>query len=268
MAVVQQKGGVGKTSVATSLYAHAVCAGYSSFIVDLDPQGNSSTWAIGWDGFRAVEQHGGAEAMTLPHGAVARAYSSFIAGNRRGYSSFIPHDEMRPHVRPCTRLGSGNVLPANVHMNVAKVERVHLDWVPAEVVIVDTPPRLPSSVLRELMAHTDVVVAPVQPEAHACQGVPDLLHELAHNGGAQLLEAEAVRLVVNMRQRCANHDVWESLLRDQYGALVSPVVIPRATAWAEVANPNAPWKRTGTVAKVAAALWDDLANVMERRVAA
>jgi len=265
IAAIQQKGGVGKTTIAASLYAHAVCAGYESCMVDLDGQGNATAWAVGFDTYRGVGAHAGAEAITLPHGEVARRYSSFMgAGDWRTSAA----EDMQQHVYPCARLGAGLVLPSNAYMDIARLERVRLDLVPARVVIVDTPPRLPATLMRQILAHTDVVLAPVQPEANAMQAVADLVPELQHNGGADLLEADALRLVVNMRQRCANHDVWEAMLRRDYGRWVSPVVIPRATAWAEMFNPNAAWKPKTTTGKTAAALWADIENVMERRLAA
>jgi len=266
--VLQQKGGVGKTTLAASLYAHAVCAGYETTLVDMDGQGNATVWALGWDTFRAIPQHGGAEAITIPHGPVAEAFERFNRTPAARMASFKPTDEMAPHVWPCTRLGAGHVVPANPYMTPAKVERMYLDMVPGQVVIVDTPPRVSSSVMRDILEHAHAVFAPVQPEANAVQAVPDLVTELQHNGGCDLLEADALRLVVNMRQRCANHEAWETALRRDYGRWVSDVVIPRATAWAEMFNPHAEWKPKTTVGKTAAALWGDVERIMERKVAA
>jgi len=41
LAVVNRKGGVGKTTLATSLAALAAASDYSTLLVDLDPQGDT-----------------------------------------------------------------------------------------------------------------------------------------------------------------------------------------------------------------------------------
>lgn len=44
IALVSQKGGTGKTTMATSLAVAAVAAGYSTAIIDIDPQANAANW--------------------------------------------------------------------------------------------------------------------------------------------------------------------------------------------------------------------------------
>ena len=47
-ALLNQKGGVGKTTVTLGLASAAAHAGHRVLVVDLDPQG-SSTWVLGHD---------------------------------------------------------------------------------------------------------------------------------------------------------------------------------------------------------------------------
>lgn len=258
VSVIQQKGGVGKTTIATSLFAHLVSEGVSTGIIDLDPQGNATAWAIGHGGFLSIRQHCGAEAFTLPYGEIAKSVS-------RGSA---PGEAVHDHVLPCVKLGGGFVVPANPYMAVHNFTSFTPDALPFDVAIVDTPPHLASTIFRQLACCSHAVIAPVQPEPHAVQNIPDLIGELAV-GGQHLLDTNALRLVVTMRQKCANHEAYEKYLRQNFKQYVSPVVISRATAWGEMAAFERPWKRTGVVAKAAAELWADIETTLSNaRVAA
>jgi chromosome partitioning protein len=261
VSVAQQKGGVGKTSIAASLFAAKVSGGVSAGIVDLDPQGNATAWALGHGVFNDIPQHAGAEAFTLPHGEIARGYSA-------GITPEDAREMMARHVHPCAKFGGGFVVPANLYMAPHAFTDIRLDVLPFDVVVVDTPPRLPADVFRAIARQSDAVIAPVQPEAAAVQNVPDLVRELANCGGARLLEENAFRLVVTMAQKCTNHAAWETVLREHFKPYLSRVVIARATAWGELLNPNAKWNPKSAPAKAAAELWKEIERNAARRVAA
>ena len=61
VAIVNQKGGVGKTTVTLGLASAAQVAGHSVLVVDLDPQAASS-WVLGAD--PATVEHSTAEVLT------------------------------------------------------------------------------------------------------------------------------------------------------------------------------------------------------------
>jgi cellulose biosynthesis protein BcsQ len=262
VAALAQKGGVGKTSLTTSLFAHLVCGGVSAGntcgLLDLDPQGSATIWALGQRAFAAVPQHGGAEAFTLPRGEIARGVS---AGN-------TTPETVAKHVIPCAKLGRGFVCPANQYMAVHTMDEIAFDAVPVDVLFVDTPPHLPAVVFRQIVAAANVVVSPVQPESYAVATVPDMMEQIAASGGQHLLDTNALRLVVTMRQKCATHAAWECVIREHFEQWVSPVVVPRSTTWADAANLHAKWNPKSTPAKMAAELWNDIQNTLQRRAAA
>jgi cellulose biosynthesis protein BcsQ len=261
VSVIQQKGGVGKTSLAASLFAAKACAGDSAGIIDLDPQGNATAWAIGHAAFNAMDPHAGAEAFTLPRGEIAK-------GDSRGITPEQRAELVAKHTRRCDALKGALVVPANIYMAPASFTDVRLDVVPVDVLVVDTPPRLPADVFHAIARQSDVVLAPVVPEAMAVQNVPDLIRELANGPGAHLFNHNGFRLVVNMRQKCANHTAWETVLADHFAEYISRVQIPRATAWGQIMNGAKYWSTKSVAAKVAAELWDEIGNTHTRRAAA
>lgn len=262
VAALAQKGGVGKTSLATSLFAHTVSGGVSPGntcgIFDLDPQGNATAWCVGQRVYASIPQHAGVEAFTLPRGEIACGVS---AGN-------TSPEVMAKHVLPCAKTGRGFVVPSNQYMAVHTMDEIVFDAVPCDVLFVDTPPHLPATVFRHIIRAANVIVAPVQPESYAVQNVPDLVNQIADAGGQHLLDNNAFRLVVTMRQKCATHTAWECVIREHFERWVSPVVVPRSTTWADVANPHAKWNPKSTPAKLAAELWSDIETTLTRRAAA
>lgn len=262
ISVVGQKGGVGKTSLATSLFAHVVSEKIPAGILDLDAQGNATVWAVGHQTFQAVRQHAGAEAFTLPHGDIAkhlagRPNASTVAGR-----TLV--DMVAEHVTPCAKLGGGHVAPANVYMAPHAFTELRLDALPFDVVIVDTPPRLSSVLLRNIAAQSDAIVAPIQLEPYAVQNIADLVNEISY-GGPHLLDTGALRLVVTMRQRIAIHDYHATVVRKQWRKYLSPVEISRATVWAEMAIHGHAWKPNSAPAKAGAELWADISKTLKRR---
>lgn len=68
--VASSKGGVGKTTIATHLAAHAAIEGLETVLVDADPQQSSTRWA---------ERRAGLDSAVLPVPAARRAKSAWNA---------------------------------------------------------------------------------------------------------------------------------------------------------------------------------------------
>ncbi|MCE7032290.1 ParA family protein [Lysobacter sp. GX 14042] len=91
--VASSKGGVGKTTIATHLAAHAALQGHNTVLLDADPQGSSTQWAhrraeldsavLPLDGTRGRWQQklpGGTARVFIdaPAGAMARQLDAFL----------------------------------------------------------------------------------------------------------------------------------------------------------------------------------------------
>ena len=73
VAIISQKGGAGKTTLALHLAAAAEAAGLSSVVVDLDPQAS----AAGWKDSRAQESP---VVISLPHTRLAQGLEAAREG--------------------------------------------------------------------------------------------------------------------------------------------------------------------------------------------
>jgi cellulose biosynthesis protein BcsQ len=257
VAVVSFKGGTGKTSIATSLFAQSVSVGESAGLTDFDPQGNATGWCVGWDAFRAVTQRNSVAALAEPHGRLSGARVSVNhAAN--------PVSEI---ALPCTRLEGGWVVPAGPNMAVHTMQSVDLHSMPWDTVVVDTPPHIQSELLRSIVHQADAVLVPIQPETWPVQNVQSLVGEIVNAGRSDLVEKGGLRFVLNMVSKCSVHTYWHEVLKRDIGGLLSEVVIPRAAAWSEMATPGVKWSKKSKPATVAAALWAEMKNTQRRAAA-
>ncbi|QDU70126.1 ParA family protein [Engelhardtia mirabilis] len=167
IAILNQKGGVGKTTTTVNLGAALARAGRRVALVDLDPQGNLST-------------HLGLE---------------IESGEPSSYTVLSGETDFAQTLRPTTTAGL-HVIPTSIDLSGAELELATLDqretilrrsidaWErgaiertgapPAEYVLFDCPPSLGLLSLNALVAAREVFVA-LQTEFLALQGMTRLL---------------------------------------------------------------------------------------------
>jgi chromosome partitioning protein len=231
LAVVNQKGGVGKTTSTVNLAAALVAAGRRVLVIDLDPQGNAST------------------ALGLDH----------RSGTPGIYDVLTQDLPLAQIVQPCPDLPGLLAAPATIDLAGAEIELVSLvaregrlaralgtyleqssaDSLsegigePIEVVFIDCPPSLGLLTLNALVAAGEVLL-PIQCEYYALEGVSQLLRtvELVQRHLNPGLRIGAVLLTMyDGRTRLSAQVVQE--VRAHFGEVVLPTLIPRSVRMSE-----------------------------------
>jgi chromosome partitioning protein len=162
LAVVSQKGGVGKTTTAVNLGAAFARRGLKTLIVDVDPQG-SVRYGAG-----------------LKRGHATFGFADFLRGTRPLRDVILPTSlpwlrvmlvgsvtEDADHSDYASAMASSDLLPK---MLAAARER-------CDIVVVDTPPGL-GPITRRVLRSSDRVLVPLQCEPLTLQTTPQILRAI------------------------------------------------------------------------------------------
>lgn len=252
--LAQRKGGSGKTSLAVNLAGVASSEGLSVALVDCDCQASASRWALGRD---RVDRLTRAETVA----GLSRELAPVQVGSTGPLADAFrqcAHD-----VRSCPEIV---VVPSAPHCRLDDVHELTLRELPVDVVIVDSPPDVGAPIVRAAIREADAVLAPIVPECWGLEAAPEIVGAL-HDAKRHDL-AHSIRFVVNLRQRRALHDAIETVLRHQFGELVSSIVIPNAAQVAESAARGSPLSKFAPKsgpAKLIAGVWGEVET--QRRAA-
>lgn len=224
MAIVNQKGGVGKTTTAVNLATALAAVGKTVCLIDLDPQGNAST-GLGIDrGRRKVTSYD----LLMSEATLAEAEQP-------------------------TEIRGLSIVPATIDLSGAELELVternreyrlrrvmeqnqnHYDYI-----LIDCPPSLGLVTINALTA-SDTVLIPLQCEFYALEGLSHLLKtiELVRKRLNEKLSIHGIVLTMYDRRNKLTENI-ENDVREHLGDQVYKTVIPRNVRISEAPSHGKP----------------------------
>jgi chromosome partitioning protein len=224
LAVVNQKGGVGKTTTAINLSAAIALEGLSTLLIDCDPQANSS----GGYGFTRDDER------------------------KSTYDVLIGESSLE-EATLATEIKTLSLVPSSKHLigaNVELIQQEHrayklreaLDKVRDryEYILLDCPPALDLLTLNALVA-SDGLVVPMQAEYFALEGISELMHTLERVQAAfnPQLAIEGVLLTMYDDRTNLAQQVTENL-REFFKEKLFKTTIPRNVRLAEAPSYGKP----------------------------
>ena len=218
VAVVNQKGGVGKTTVTLGLASAAAARGARVLVVDLDPQANATGGLGVWQPERTVE--------------------SLLESERPGAAAevAVPGEWVIPGGRtPEVLAGSGTLAtrePQLANDPVGAQDRLQLalEGHPYDLVVIDCPPSLGLLTINGLFA-ADRALIVTEPGAWASDGVANVQVTISRIAARRNGVPAIVGIAVNRLGRTRDAHYWHTMLLEQYGDLVlAPVHLRAAVA--------------------------------------
>jgi len=223
--MVNQKGGVGKTTTVINLGAYLAYFGQRVLLVDLDPQANA-TACLGVD---KETVRGGTYESLIDNSPVA----SHILHNPRLKISLLPAS---PALAGAEVELVGELARENYLNNALSPIRDRYDYI-----LIDCPPSLGLLTLNGIIAAREGVIIPVQCEYLPLEGLSQLSKTLDRIRNAVFPELQIRGVVLTMYDGRTNlsNDVVEEVRR-HFTDLVFSTIIPRTVRLAEAPSYGQP----------------------------
>lgn len=159
IAIINQKGGCGKTTTTVNLSSALALMGKNILVVDMDPQGNLTS------------------SFNIDKTQLTKTSYTVITGQTSIKESIIP-----------TEINNLYILPTNIALSGAEVElsneKNYYNFLKAELeeiktmfdyILIDVPPSLGILTLNAIIA-SDSIIIPIQAEYYALEGMADLIN--------------------------------------------------------------------------------------------
>lgn len=224
LAIVNQKGGVGKTTTAVNLATALAAVGRKVLLVDFDPQGNASTGL----GIEPASRETGAYEVLLQHADINAAVKKTLIPNL-------------------------SAIPATIDLSGAEIEMVGmarreyllktaLDQLAAhyDYILIDCPPSLGLLTVNALSAAHGVLI-PLQCEFYALEGLSHLMRtiEIVKFNLNEELNIHGIVLTMYDRRNRLTSQI-EDDVREYFKDLVYQSVIPRNVRMSEAPSHGKP----------------------------